>query len=44
MDIIELVYKDVDWIHLTKDAVRRWAVVNTVMKSEGSINVEKYLD
>jgi hypothetical protein len=40
----EIVCKGVDWIHLTKDAVRRWAVVNTVMKSGGSINVEKFLD
>lgn len=43
MGINEIVYKGVDWIHLTEDAVRRWAVMNTVMKSGGPSISKKFL-
>jgi hypothetical protein len=31
MDIREIVFGDVDWIHLARDRDRWWALVNTVM-------------
>jgi hypothetical protein len=31
MDLREIGFGDVDWIHLAQDGDRRWAVVNTVM-------------
>jgi len=31
MDLSEIVWVGVNWIHLTQDRDQRWAVVNTVM-------------
>jgi hypothetical protein len=31
MDLREIVFGDVDWIHLAQDKDRWWALVNTVM-------------
>jgi hypothetical protein len=32
MDLREIGFRDVDWIHLAQDRDRWWALVNTVMK------------
>jgi hypothetical protein len=41
MDLIEIGWEDVDWIHLARDWYQWRAVVNTVM---GSVKVEEFLD
>jgi hypothetical protein len=32
MDITEIVWEIVDWIHLAQDRDLQWALVNTVLK------------
>jgi hypothetical protein len=31
MDLREMLWKGVDWIHLAQDKVQQWLVVNTVL-------------
>jgi hypothetical protein len=43
MDLREIDFGDVDWIHLAQDRDRRRAVVNTVMNLRVSLNAGNFL-
>jgi hypothetical protein len=44
MDIREIRWEDVDWMHLAQDRDQWWAVVNTVMNISGSIKGGEIFD
>jgi hypothetical protein len=44
MDLREIGFGDVDWIHWAQDRDRRRALVNTVMNLPGSIKCGEFLD
>jgi hypothetical protein len=44
MDLREIGFGDVDWIHLAQDRNRWGALVNTVMNLQGSIKCREFLD
>jgi hypothetical protein len=43
MELKEIRYEDVDWIHLAKDGVQWRALVNTVMNNRVSQRTVKFL-
>jgi hypothetical protein len=43
MDLREIGFGDVDWIHLAQDRDRWWAVVNTVMNLRFPLNAGNFL-
>jgi hypothetical protein len=44
MDLREVVWEGVDWIHLAQDRDQWWAVVNTVMNPRVPNKARKFLD
>jgi len=43
IEIEEIGWEDVDWIHLAQDRVQWWGLVNVVMNLHGPCNVEGFL-
>jgi len=44
MDLREIGWERVDWMHLAQDRSHWWVVVNTVIKLSGSIKGGEFLD
>jgi hypothetical protein len=44
MDLREIVWEGVDWMHLVQDRAQWWALVGTVNEPSGSVKDGEFLD